>query len=130
MTSYLWNIWNELGVSEGLVVSHVGVEPGCVHQEGLNTTQMCLFLHYCASQRGCNGAERRPSPAHLVLLGTQSGCRGDLFQLRGRLLPEDPLQQDKDIRRLRRGLQQHCQTTVPETICVYVSNDVPSNLSF
>lgn len=59
MTSYLWNVWNELGVSEGLVVSHVGIEPSCVHQEGLNTTQMCLFLHCCVSQRGCNGAERR-----------------------------------------------------------------------
>lgn len=40
ITSYLWNIWNELGVSKGLVVSHVGIETSCIYQEGLNTTQI------------------------------------------------------------------------------------------
>lgn len=39
ITSYLWKIWNELGVPEGLVVSHVGIETSCVYQEGLNRTQ-------------------------------------------------------------------------------------------
>lgn len=44
-TSYLWKIGNELGVSEGLVVPHVGIESSCIYQEGLNMTQ----IHICFS---------------------------------------------------------------------------------
>lgn len=51
---------------------------------------------------------------YLILLSTQSSCCGDLLQLRRRLFPEDLLQQDKDVCRLRRSLQQHCQTTIPK----------------
>lgn len=32
---YLGQIWDKLGVSKRLVVSHVGVETCCIHQEGL-----------------------------------------------------------------------------------------------
>lgn len=39
ITSYLGKIWNELGVSKGLVVPHVGIETSCIYQEGLKRTQ-------------------------------------------------------------------------------------------
>lgn len=112
ITSYLWNIWNELGVSKGLVVSHVGIKTSCIYQEGLNTTQICLFLNYCVVLRVSYEAQ---GACYLVFLSTQSNCCGDLLQLCRRLFPEDPLQQDKNVCRLWRSLQQHCQTTIPGT---------------
>lgn len=52
---------------------------------------------------------------YLILLRAEPSCRGDLFQLCRRLLPEESLQQDKDVCRLWGCLQQHYQTTVPKT---------------
>lgn len=123
ISSYLWKVWNELGVPKRLVVSHVGIETSRIYQEGLEMTQILS----CRQGFNCILCGMTTRPAYLVLLRAQSSCCGNRFQLCRRLLPEDPLQQDKNIRRLWRSLQQHCQTTVPETRRLYVLNEVSLN---
>lgn len=59
--------------------------------------------------------QRDGEAVYLILLRAEPSCCGDLFQLCRRLLPEDSLQQDKDVCRLGGRLQQYYQTAIPKT---------------
>ena len=89
---------------------HTPRTPECQTQEKIQykSCSSCVFtrLHLYVGEQ--------LKTVYLVLLRGESSCCGDLLQLRRRLLPEDSLQQHKDVCRLWRCLQQHCQATVPE----------------
>lgn len=130
--SNLRQIWDELGVSKGLVIPHVGIKTSCINQEGLNIHtnhfhQLCGMMYVGEYVSQDSSKNRQRQRVYLVLLSTQSSCCGNLFQLCRCLFSKDPLQQDKDVCRLWGSLQQYCQTTVPESMFFSLVRSILNN---
>lgn len=88
--SYFRQIWDELGVSKGLIVSHVGIDTSCIHQEGLNTThRQRKKISFSVWQNSCERGSRQQKAGWLrtwyssavnpAAVATCSSCVGVCF---------------------------------------------------
>lgn len=83
---------------------------------------MKIPLQVCICEK--NWIRETKMGTYLVLLRGESRCCRDLFKLCRCLLPEDSLQQHKYVCRLWRGLQEHCETSIPKKAVGFLVNGV------